>query len=705
MKRNIVNIGSHRYLVEYYDANIDMTNSEYLSEFVMIRNFSIVNNVVNDSDICFIERKYLDEYIQELKESKTEIGYKLVFPVTDSAINSYSTSYLNFNSDFNFDNNSSIYYEDEYGDSIYEIYEKINSNLIRKKIKCDKIRIYHPFTKTNIDAIIDISNYINGIHIHYLCKNINDFNTNSETEIKIDNETYSEFIELYVPNIEDLFKINEDGTYNTFYKEDLDIIVSTQNENFINSILSSSNDIEHSEETDDGEQIVPINLLIQPYRIIEEVNSENKLNFDNNLSNDDKTYVKLYLKNNLSIDNNYLSYPLDITIFPYSYIDEQLKLYIIDDNYPAVTTSFTNESKFSLSSVLGFSNGILSIISFFDYPNKSYYYNKYKDDIFTSPFKEAYIYFNNIDEDNYNKFTNYNFEEQIKNIDNVTSINDDIKKSVIAITNTAYSSDEEILKVWKTLMKESLQSEYEEEYGTPINFLGFKVEISTNENFTNVIYDKNVNINIGELDDCSFALNGIFNNWNQFPEKLIGRVTFFDKFLGIQFVSNVVIISNEWKKYLINDNNIHRLKTLSNINYNIGNNDNMKSIKLNEDNINFINNVKCIINKKTDNSNISLSNTSQKVIYKPIFYNVKDLQNIKLRRGLSQNIGVNLSNYMTKVEIFKLIIDNTEYIEVGRNDIYVIFNINASLLNEESGYYNITNQDDEYISSGNWVIY
>ena len=705
MKRNIVNIGAHKYLVEYYNANVDMTNSEYLSEFVMIRNFSIINNVVNDSDICFIEKQYLDEYIQELKESKTEVGYKLVFPVTDSAINSYSTSYLNFNSDFNFDNNSSIYSGNEYGDSIYEIYEKIDSTLISKKIKCDKIRIYHPFTKTTIDAIVDISNYINGIHIHYLCKNINDFKTNSETEIKINNETYSEFIELYIPNIEDLFKINEDGSYNAFYKEDLDIIVSTQNENFINSILSSSNDIEHSEETDNGEQIVPINLLIQPYRIIEEINSENKLNFDNDLSNDDKTYVKLYLKNNLSIDNNYLAYPLDITILPYSYIDEQLKLYIIDDNYPAVTTSFTNDIKFSLRSTLGFSNNILSIVSFFDYPNKSYYYNKYKDDKLTSPFKEAYVYFNNIDEDNYNKFTNYNFEEQVKNIDKVTSINDDIKKTVITLTNTSYSSDEEILKMWKTLMKESLQSEYEEEYGTPINFLGFKVEISTNENFTNVIYDKNVSINIGELDDCSFALNGIFNNWNQFPEKLIGRVTFFDKFLGIEFVSNNVIISNEWRKYLINDNNIHRLKTLSNINYNIGNNDDMKSIKLNEDNINFINNVKCIINKKTDNSNISVSNTSQKVIYKPIFYNVKDLQNIKLRRGLSQNIGVNLSNYMTKVEVFKLIIDNTEYIEIGRNDIYVIFDINASLLNEESGYYNITNQDDEYISSGNWVIY
>ena len=703
MKRNIINIGKHKYLVEYYNANTDMTNSEYVSEFVMIRNFSIINNVVNDTDICFIERKYLDEYINELKESNSEIGYKLVFPVTDSAINSYSTSYLKFNTDFNFDDNASIYVDDNYGDSIYEIFEKYNNTLIKKKIKCDKIRIYHPFTKTNINAIIDISNYINGIHFHYLCKNINDFKTNSETEIKINNETYSEFIEVCIPNIEDLFKVNEDGSYNTFYKEDLDIVASTKNEAFINSILSSSNDIEHSEETDDGEQLVPINLLIQPYRIIEEYNANNINNFDDTVVNDDKSFVKLYLKNRVSIYNNYLSYPIDVTLFPYSYIDEQLKIYIIDDNYPAVTTSFTEDTNFNLRTSIGFSNGILSLISFFDYPNKSYFINKYKDNSETTPFKEAYIYYNNIDESKYNMFTNYDFEEQIKAIDSVTSINDSIKDTVISITNKSYSTDNEILDAWKKLMKESLQNEYEEESGVPINFLGFKVQISTNDNFTNVIYEKNVSINIEDLDDCSFALNGIFTNWNQFPEKLLGRVIFFDKFLGIMMQSNLVIISNEWRKYLINDKNLHKLITLSNINYNIGND--MKSIQLNEDNINFINNVKCIINKKQPVSNLSLSNTSQKVIYKPIFYSTKDLQNIKIRRGISQNIGVNLSSYMTKVEVFKLIIDNNEYIEIGRNDIYVIFNINASLLNSDSGYYNITNQDDEYISSGNWNLY
>ena len=73
--------------------------------------------------------------------------------------------------------------------------------------------------------------------------------------------------------------------------------------------------------------------------------------------------------------------------------------------------------------------------------------------------------------------------------------------------------------------------------------------------------------------------------------------------------------------------------------------------------------------------------------------------------NVTQNIGINLSQYMTKVETFKLIIENTEYVEVGRNDIYVIFSIPASKLNTNSGTYDIVNQDDEYISSGNWKIY
>ena len=59
---------------------------------------------------------------------------------------------------------------------------------------------------------------------------------------------------------------------------------------------------------------------------------------------------------------------------------------------------------------------------------------------------------------------------------------------------------------------------------------------------------------------------------------------------------------------------------------------------------------------------------------------------------------------MTKVSIFKLIIDGLEISEYGRNDIYVIFEINGSDLTNTSGTYNILDYDDNFISSGTYSV-
>ena len=59
---------------------------------------------------------------------------------------------------------------------------------------------------------------------------------------------------------------------------------------------------------------------------------------------------------------------------------------------------------------------------------------------------------------------------------------------------------------------------------------------------------------------------------------------------------------------------------------------------------------------------------------------------------------------MTKVEVFKLIIDNMEISEYGRNDIYVIFEVNSGELENLAGTYSIVNNNDEYISSGEYIV-
>ena len=713
MTRNIINIGSYKYLIEHYSAIDDLKNSEYISEFVMLRNFTIMNNIIYDNDIYIFEKDYLNEYIEELKINGN-FGNSIAFPITDTNVNNYSNSYTRFNSNFNDD---SIYNKNGLkGDDIYELKEiytdKIGVKKLRnKKLKCNKIRIYHPMTKLNINAIIDVNNVINNIKFHFLCRPFNQYQSKSETEIKFNNERYSEFIELYYPNLEELFKQNIDGSYNVYYEEEFNIVASTRNEKFINSIMSDSSDIEHSEylegDYQSEVQIVPLNLLIQPYRIIEEYAADSEFNYNDNIEDDEKIFVKLYLKTHNSIENNYLTYPINISIYPYESVDTQNNVYMLDSKLPQATISLHDESKFSLMSRLGFSDGIISLVALFNYPNKSYFCNLYKDDKTTSPVLEAYKYYNNVTDDDYKLFVNEDIVKEIEEIDNVETISNDMIQTVKEVANVNYVDKGEILNTWKDLMKKSILDEYEEEFGTPGNFVGFKVDIATDYTFRNIIFSKNIRVNFNDIDDFAFKLNGIFDKWEQRPEKLIIKSSFYDHILGIEIQSNLVIITKEWFKYLINNVNVHRLTFMSKVNKEKGElDDDMKVIELKDDNINFINKISCFVNKNENSASINGINKNQRIILKPVFYKVKDLQNITLRSTLPQNIGVNLSEYMTKVDTFKMIIGNKEFVETARNDIFVIFNINPADIdvNGTTGKYDITNEDGTYLSSGNWTI-
>lgn len=710
MDRSIINIGKYKYLIEHYNANTDMKNSKYTAEFVMLRNFTLMNNIIYDTDIYIFEKELLNDYINDLKNNENNLS--ICFPITDTKANNYSDTYKRFNNNFN---DYSIYdsYNDSIGDDVYELKELIydpitnTKKLQNKRLTCDKIRIYHPLTKLNINAIIDINNVINNIKFHYLCRPYNKYNSHSENEIRYNNETYSEYIEVYYPNLEELFKVNEDDTYNVYYKEDYNIVASTQNENFINSILINNDDLSHSEYIDDSIQIVPINLLIQPFRIIEEYSGSTDFNYgdDEDIDPNEKIFVKLYLRMNRSIDNNYMTYPINVTLYPYDSLDEQNNIFLLDSNLPQATVSINSINKFSLMSRLGFSDGIISVVSLFDYPNKSYFYNLYKDDETTSPVLEAYKYYNNVSSKDYTLFINKDIQKELDDIEAVDTIGEEMIKIVKEVANVNYKDKSELLKVWKTLMKQSIVNEYEEEFGTPGDFIGFKIDIATDNRFKHIIFTKNIRMNFDDIDDFSFKLNGIFDNWNQKPNKLIIKTAFYDHILGIEILSNLVVITKEWFKYLINNPNIYRLSILSNINIEKGNiDDDMKVIELKENNINFINSINCFVNKHEDSSSISVGNKNQKIILKPIFYKVKDLQNITLRSTLPQNIGVNLAEYMSKVDTFKMIIGNKEYVETGRNDIFVIFNIDPADIDGTSGKYDITNEDDTYLSSGTWSI-
>lgn len=687
MIRHTLNLNGYIYVADLYDAETDLKNEQYLKRFVMLREFTLINNVVCDNDIYFIESDIFEEYINDIKNNKDEISDKIVFPIPNTHTTGYSRHYNDYNQSYM---TESLYRGDEDGYDVYRLYKVQNGKLSERSIKCNVLRIYHPHIKRHINAIVEVDNYINNIHFHYICTRLEMHKTSSETEFRIDNNIYSEYTDLLIPSINDLFKIDDNGNYITYYKEDLNIVASTKNEKFINRILYNSTDITNYNFSNDI-QLVPLNLLIQPFRIIEEENPVTG----------ETVFAKLYIKQHISIINNYLTYPVNVIIYPYNEVNTITNLYIIDENYNSIAESFVTECKFKLATKLGFSDGKIAALNTFIYPEMEHFILLYSNSLITTPILEAYKYYNNINPEDYTILINDKYKALYEDINNKTSLSDYDKETVIKVANRGFSSDEEILAEWKKMQYKLIEEEFEEEYDTNLDFLGFNIKIGTDVNMKNIIYNNNITLKLDELDDFAIKLDGIFDSWNQLPEHLIIQTRFIDRVLGVEIPGNFVIITKEWFKYMINDSGIWRLSKLTYTN------DNMKELELKNDNINFINNINCIINKEDHKGQITgkITNNTAKLIYRPIFYRTQDLQNVKIRKGYAQNIGINLAQYMTKVETFKIVIENTEYIEAGRNDIYVIFSIPANMLNSTSGIYDIVNQDDEYISSGNWKIY
>lgn len=118
-----------------------------------------------------------------------------------------------------------------------------------------------------------------------------------------------------------------------------------------------------------------------------------------------------------------------------------------------------------------------------------------------------------------------------------------------------------------------------------------------------------------------------------------------------------------------------------------------------------IDKINCIVEKNVINENSVINTKSTpRVIYKPIFYRVYDLQKISMKQGLVQNVGINLADYMNKVESFSISIEGNQYNEFARNDVYVIFKIDTTKLKSLIGQYHILDNTGEYISSGEYNI-
>lgn len=779
MIRQTVNLGHMQYVVDMFDAYTD--NVVHYDEFVMIRNYDIVNGVFDDKDLYFIERSIWDTYVFG--------GGSLIWPTSEKRGGGFSLNYRMYNDFLSVRTMASDI-------DVYHIYDKYKQP---SKIRCNKVRIYPPTVKSFSDVIVHIDNFINNIHVHYFCQPFYSQVYNSETEFSINNYFYSQYIELYFPNVYDLFGNDKKRTHSVHYfidklhELDYTHIYDKYDNPLENNYLYDEDGVKHGKiaseeqyerpdkgeadinfyidadkyEDDTQEEIIPIHDKIYA---IHDVNTNEvyvplsiySLSYkieEYYVDDEFEGFKKRYLTNAKSIENNYITYPVNVVLFPISEVVNSN--FVLDESTGIATSTFMTELKISLSAKLGFHNNVPSIVTYFKYPDV------YKFDTFL----DAYKFYNNVRTENYNDINLDTMEKLFHDIDACTSITDEDKHYTIEYFRRNHPSkhlpnfDENhaLLDLYKEMKKEVIYKELEESMETTFDFLGFRVIVASDVNFKNIVFENNFKVDFKDLDDFSFALNDIFANWNEVHEGLyIAKVIFIDRFLGTQIISNTVLLTNEWIKFMMDTVN-YRVAPFNNLNddilskyknndityeglresfkfnekrYTIMNNAEILGIPIDDylsylndplseyynpdlyvdttentifDDMNFyfLENMKCVVEERVEgNESVNIQRTTgPKVLYRPLFYKTNDLQNVRIRANMIQNIGINLAEYMTKVNIFKLLLNGVEYTEYARNDSFVIFKVNGSGFKTQTGMYDIKNENDDYISSGRWTLY
>lgn len=230
--------------------------------------------------------------------------------------------------------------------------------------------------------------------------------------------------------------------------------------------------------------------------------------------------------------------------------------------------------------------------------------------------------------------------------------------------------------------------------GDNLEMVKYTCIVSSDYLSKNIIYEEISYSN--KVDDFLFPMKDLFSKWSQVPDNVYVRLIMEDRAIGKNCSSPTVLFTKDKLKYTINEQQYTRLsikKKETDI-------DNM-----NKENFNFISNINCrIVKSNDDKQQIQKNSVQPRIIYKPIFFKVQDLQNIILRSNMSQNIGISLSSYVNKVDEFILSIGENKWHESSRTSSFVIFNINSKLINEATGKYDIMTSENEYISTGNYTI-
>lgn len=255
-----------------------------------------------------------------------------------------------------------------------------------------------------------------------------------------------------------------------------------------------------------------------------------------------------------------------------------------------------------------------------------------------------------------------------------------------------YSTD---FSKYKSLSEKAKDYEdLKEILGDSLEMVKYTCIVSSDYLLKNIIHEE---ISYSDrVDDFLFPMKDLFSKWSQVPDNVYVRLIMEDRAIGKNCSSPTVLFTKDKLKYTINEQQYTRL-----------------SIKkketdiddMNKENFNFISNMNCrIVKSNDDKQQIQKNSVQPRIIYKPIFFKVQDLQNITLRSNMSQNIGISLSSYVNKVDEFILSIGENKWHESSRTSSFVIFNVNSKLINEATGKYDILTSDNEYLSTGNYTI-
>lgn len=650
MENNILRLGEYNYLVTLDNSDNLISNYGLIKPLLYGK---MVNDMPIVTDVVFCPYNFDLQKITDID----------VWPnISNNFI--FNTSYKNMGYIYN-----------------KEIFKDTNKESISIcKCKMDELKIWHPNNKKNQNYIVHCYSVINSIKYHWFVGKVdssiifNDDKNNTKIsygigkEQKIGNSSYSEYVSISVPNIESLFAKDiwvmfpsniwiDDDILNNYLK--FSVSENVKDMYVPNKIIRKLTETEYNL-LNPFEQIKciqtstdPIEYTYTTYDIKENSIQYVKLSLLMNKWSilDGRNNTK-YMK--FDISSNTFSNNMNVSIYPYKQIVNET--YIMDKEMPASVCTFNSDNKINLKCNIGFVDSKISIIGNFTYKNSD-----------SITFQDYYEKTYNVDLTKYKKYSN------------------DVDEISVESSNDI----DELLQGHKEMC-------------------GYIVMVASDIGFKNIIWTQSSYSN--SVDDFAIPIIDLFTDWNQVPPNVYAKCIFIDRYIGLTISSNVKVLTKDDIKYTIIDTNETRSTNLVKLQEYDGfipkqyksNND----IAMGQYNSTFfIDNIRCNIIRNKEQQNNDYSRQSKpRVIYKPLFYRTEDSHVIKIRQNVTQNVGINLSKYMTKVDTFYMRIGNYDYMEVARNGIYIIFKVDAMKNQITTDKYDIIDTDGNYITTGSITL-